>query len=387
MTKNDPSLTDNGTNLKLWIVVLVLFGLAVYGAVDLGADLRSAINGLATLNPAWDCMDVNLDTVVNSADQGIAASWFNKPNCPPYDCDINNDGRINSADMGIIAKAFGMNVQTIPACANKYPGKIVVTSVPSGALLSINDQFAGSAPQNFSRMPGSYKVDAYVDGYQMYTQTVNVVSLQSAYVNAILVATPNPCPGGCPNLCTTGGYAQTNGVCSTNGCTYTNTYCSYGCVNGACNPAPTFSCSDSDAQDEFSYGFINGTYNNAVFKTFDYCNGNSNSVIEMVCGPNYPSNVVKQCANGCLNGVCLTSGIPNSCSDSDGGTNLIVTGTASGYNGQYPFLNSDVCEGNIIREFYCSGVSVRNFTTSCYNPPNATSNGSGTTVCMNGACV
>lgn len=59
-------------------------------------------------------------------------------------------------------------------------------------------------------------------------------------------------------------------------------------------------------------------------------------------------------------------GYPNSCSDTDGGNNINVQGTASGYYNNNPYSNADYCvdTGNVM-EYYCNGNSEASQQQSC----------------------
>ena len=59
-------------------------------------------------------------------------------------------------------------------------------------------------------------------------------------------------------------------------------------------------------------------------------------------------------------------GYPDSCSDTDNGVNINVTGTTSGYYNNNPYSNSDYCVGSeAIYEYYCSGSYEQNNYQSC----------------------
>jgi hypothetical protein len=55
-----------------------------------------------------------------------------------------------------------------------------------------------------------------------------------------------------------------------------------------------------------------------------------------------------------------------SCSDTDGGINLPVQGTVSGYYNKVPYSNTDSCvdSGNVL-EYYCTGDYAYNSQNSC----------------------
>jgi hypothetical protein len=83
--------------------------------------------------------------------------------------------------------------------------------------------------------------------------------------------------------------------------------------------------------------------------------------------------------NGCSNGQCVT-GNPDSCTDSDGGSNLFVKGTVSGYFDNIPYSKTEICLSSTeLLEYYCGGNYHYNFTYNCA--------GNMTSACSNGACV
>lgn len=70
----------------------------------------------------------------------------------------------------------------------------------------------------------------------------------------------------------------------------------------------------------------------------------------------------------------------DSCSDTDGGFNVLVQGTVSGYEDGSPYNNTDFCITNttMVNEYYCSGT--RHYSSSYDCSLNTTS-------CVSGACV
>ncbi len=59
-------------------------------------------------------------------------------------------------------------------------------------------------------------------------------------------------------------------------------------------------------------------------------------------------------------------GIPDSCSDTDGGNIITVFGTTSGYYNNTPYSNDDYCvDSGTIMEYYCSGNYEQGSQQSC----------------------
>lgn len=85
------------------------------------------------------------------------------------------------------------------------------------------------------------------------------------------------------------------------------------------------------------------------------------------------------CPSGqvCTNHACIPS---NSCSDTDGGWNINVKGTVSGYYNGNSYSYTDFCLNNItLTEHYCSGTQYYSSTANCI--------GNVTRLCIDGACV
>ncbi|MBI5224259.1 PEGA domain-containing protein [Candidatus Micrarchaeota archaeon] len=76
---------------------------------------------------------------------------------------------------------------------------------------------------------------------------------------------------------------------------------------------------------------------------------------------------------------------PNSCSETDGGYNILVQGSNFGYFGGFPFSYNDTCADPVnLTEFYCGGSTIYNYTSSCYRQYNSTND---TISCISGMCV
>ena len=76
----------------------------------------------------------------------------------------------------------------------------------------------------------------------------------------------------------------------------------------------------------------------------------------------------------------ITTTIPNSCSDTDGGYNINVKGTISGYYNGQPYVNTDYCSSTtVLLEYYCIGGSKSSSSYPCA--------GNTTSSCVDGACI
>jgi len=94
--------------------------------------------------------------------------------------------------------------------------------------------------------------------------------------------------------------------------------------------------------------------------------------------------------SNCGDGICeggensttcsADCGLPDSCSDSDGGNVPNVYGYVSGYHNNNPFLYNDTClTGTLLKETYCTGTNPTLVNVSC-----ATNT---TSICSAGACI
>lgn len=82
--------------------------------------------------------------------------------------------------------------------------------------------------------------------------------------------------------------------------------------------------------------------------------------------------------------ISTTTTIPNSCSDTDGGWNVNVKGTVSGYYSSRSYSYTDYCipsntTSTMLWEYYCSGGLEYGGTWNCASNT--------TTSCVDGACV
>ncbi len=68
--------------------------------------------------------------------------------------------------------------------------RLLLSSVPSGAEVSVNGSVAGTTPLDLPRPPGTYAIDFRLDGYDSYATTVLLASDESRSVEALLRVGP-----------------------------------------------------------------------------------------------------------------------------------------------------------------------------------------------------
>jgi len=179
------------------------------------------------------------------------------------------------------------------------------------------------------------------------------------------------------------GKTLTEMYCFGNGVNSEQYTCLYDCSNGACiNETPVlinntflgYSCLDSDGGINYFVSggiFTASRYSQAgiasVNHQLDYCSGNV--LIERYCNSinNGSKTINYTCPYACFNGSCIdeTPTMGNmtpettpstNCTDTDGGKNYLVKGSASaeGMGTTY-----DVCDGNYIVEAYCLADGIK----------------------------
>ena len=152
---------------------------------------------------------------------------------------------------------------------------------------------------------------------------------------------------------------------------------------------PRFSCSDTDGGwNAFVKGTASGYSYGVYYNNTDYCNGDT-TLLEYYCdntrvrSENYICGLNE--SRVCFDGACVTTTTttlpPNSCSDSDGGQDVLVLGTVSGYYNGNPYSNTDYCRANdtYLKEFYCSSVYQYSHAYYCENITGGP--------CVNGICT
>jgi hypothetical protein len=102
-----------------------------------------------------------------------------KVSAPGYDTWTQTyNGNPNSGQYITITAALTPSAQT---------GTIQVTSVPSGAAVTLDRSKTATTPFAFTYVPvGSHEISIYLSGYQTYYTTVNVNEGQTVYINANL---------------------------------------------------------------------------------------------------------------------------------------------------------------------------------------------------------
>ena len=87
---------------------------------------------------------------------------------------------------------------------------------------------------------------------------------------------------------------------------------------------------------------------------------------------------ILRCRSDCT-GYDTSGCYTNSCTETDGGNNLVLQGTTSGYRAGSPYSYTDSCgNSTYITEYYCSGIE---YVIGMYNCAN------NYTTCSNGACI
>jgi hypothetical protein len=174
---------------------------------------------------------------------------------------------------------------------------------------------------------------------------------------------------------------------------YSDLYeCPYGCKDGVClqqtttTTIPTTTCTDSDSGlDYYTKGCVKVCYPNkggTCVTTCDFCiSDGKGSLNERYCGSdNETMQVVYQCPNGCSDGACLKEGVtttlPYTCIDSDGGYDIYVSGKATGVFWtdtkkevreyfDYCLSYSGGPKNGILNEVYCEDGLVKAKTVYC----------------------
>jgi hypothetical protein len=139
----------------------------------------------------------------------------------------------------------------------------------------------------------------------------------------------------------------------------------YECQNGECREED---CDDTDGTSIYSAGTVT---RGAAIQS-DYCTSGSGG-IEYRCSGNDIASSPFTCPGGysCSGGRCISS---PTCTDTDGGTNEVVAGTATDSTGS----SADYCaSGTSVGEYYCSGALKQSTVIVCLPGE----------ICSAGACI
>lgn len=104
------------------------------------------------------------------------------------------------------------------------------------------------------------------------------------------------------------------------------------------SPVPV-SCTDSDGGRDY---YIKGTVVYGGTSVEDYCTDTNLSLHEKFCGAEGPQEEVYRCRYGCTEGACAREG-SDWCTDTDGGRNYYVKGTAC----DGPKCSEDMCQDSV----------------------------------------
>ena len=157
-----------------------------------------------------------------------------------------------------------------------------------------------------------------------------------------------------------------------------NAYCTYGCLNGACQqqtPSYTITCSDSDNGIDYSTKGVASwsSTNGSSGSLADSCTGSS-TIAEAYCvnSSALPKIQYSTCQYGCSEGTCLSQPSVTTytitCSDSDNGLDYSAKGTVywSSTNGTSASLTDHCLNSNTVTESYCPTSSSLPMTTNYY---------------------
>lgn len=145
--------------------------------------------------------------------------------------------------------------------------------------------------------------------------------------------------------------------------------CEHGCEDGACLEESKNSCSDSDDENYFNKGFVEGINLYGDYEYWDHCSGDR--LYEYTCTADSTSfSISKECDYGCHDGACILES--EACVDSDD-LDMNLKGATTLFDGT---LNEDYCkDDNSIVEYYCADGSSVYVSEYCADG------------CKDGACV
>lgn len=155
----------------------------------------------------------------------------------------------------------------------------------------------------------------------------------------------------------------------------------YGCGGGSYSyTPPVATCSDTDGGNVIDVAGVVTVTTNGVTTTYTDTCAAADRIGEYYCTSGNISGYSGQyCPSGrCVNGACTAVAPPQTCSDSDGGNNINLSGTVTITNSSGSFTFTDNCaSSSIVNEQYCSGNNVATAQGYCPNGQ----------VCSNGVCT
>ena len=217
------------------------------------------------------------------------------------------------------------------ATASGNFGYLYVNSTPSGANVSVNGVYKGLTPKTIPLAPGYYTVRVSKTGYLDYvknnvyiakkltTKISVVLSLSCADSDNRDYSTRGTVTGGynnclngqCVDYCSSSAQVV-EWYCSDTGyATQEPVSCPYGCTNGACNPTPQQTCTESDGGKVYGVaGTAQVCMGTSCTPYPDSCNGAY--VNEYYCaGSNVALDSSHSCDNGCESGACKPAPVVN----------------------------------------------------------------------------
>ncbi|MFH1521192.1 MAG: hypothetical protein ABID61_06105 [Candidatus Micrarchaeota archaeon] len=135
-----------------------------------------------------------------------------------------------------------------------------------------------------------------------------------------------------------------------------NYTCAYGCSDGECKPAPP-TCTDSDGGLTYSVSGKTTLTGATPFTQFDSCEEDDGDITEWYCPTSSTrSSIVHHCPYGCTPNQNYCNPAPPTCTDSDGGQDILVQGTTSDSTGA---AGIDSCvDSDTVKEYYCTASKI-----------------------------
>ena len=110
---------------------------------------------------------------VNNVDQGRTSSILELRRGVPYSIEILKDGYYPWKKDITIERNEVLSADLV-STAEAAPSTLIISSIPTGARVFVNNQYAGSAPMEQVVRPGNYTVRIEADGFTPLTQNVEV---------------------------------------------------------------------------------------------------------------------------------------------------------------------------------------------------------------------